>query len=360
VVSAFKLGLVTNGSVGWKTVRMRWETDLADYAPTLQHIEDHARWASSLTERYAKSIGLALSGRAAAHEAIRSGANVVLLSTLQNAPFVPLPPSVQYLVYGDCTTAQLAELYGGKRLGFPGSAVNAQLRRLVDYGCYFLCMSQWYRDALRRELGVGDDRLVLLPFDVDTEKWKPPEQKAPNARTQVLFIGGDFRRKGGDIVYELAKLERFANVDFHVVSPHAEAGPANVHVHRSLTPESLDLVRLTAASDIFILPTRADISPNAAMEAAACGLPAIVTRCGGIPEIVLDGSTGSVLDGPSLDAFAEKLSAYLSDPAMAAERGRNARQHILRNYSKTVHLTTLRTVIGRAAADVLDATANRL
>ena len=105
-MNAIKLGLVTSGSVGWKTVRTRWETDLAGYAPSHHHIEDHARWASSLTERYAKSIGLALTGRAAASEAIRSGANVVLLSTLQNAPFVPLPPGVQYVVYGDCTTAQ--------------------------------------------------------------------------------------------------------------------------------------------------------------------------------------------------------------------------------------------------------------
>jgi hypothetical protein len=105
VVNALHLGLVTSGSVGWKTVRTRWETDLADYAPTLHHIEDHARWASRLTERHAKSVGLALSGRAAARKAIRSGANVVLLSTLQNAPFVPLPPAVNYIVYGDCSGA---------------------------------------------------------------------------------------------------------------------------------------------------------------------------------------------------------------------------------------------------------------
>ena len=114
-MNALHLGLVTSGSVGWKTVRTRWETDLADYAPTLHHIEDHARWASRLTERHARSVGLALSGRAAAREAIRSGANVVLLSTLQNAPFVPLPPGVNYIVYGDCTAAQLTEPTAAKR-----------------------------------------------------------------------------------------------------------------------------------------------------------------------------------------------------------------------------------------------------
>ena len=60
------LGIVTSGSVGWKTVRTRWEEDLADFSPTLHHIEDHARLLAGVTERYgAKSVGHAVAGRAA-------------------------------------------------------------------------------------------------------------------------------------------------------------------------------------------------------------------------------------------------------------------------------------------------------
>ena len=346
------LGIVTSGSAGWKTVRTRWETDLADYAPSLHHIEDHARLATGLTERYgAKSIGHALAGRAASCAAIAAGADVVLLSTLQNAPFVPLPGGMRYIVYGDCTTAQLTELYGGKKLGFPGSFVVTRLRRLAEHGCYFLCMSKWYRDAFREKPGVSEERLVLLPFYVDTDKWRPLEPKSMNVRKQVLFLGADLQRKGGDIVYDLARLDTFKNVDFHVVSPNAEPGPSNLHAHRALTPESKDLVRLVAGCDIFVLPTRADISPLSAMEAAACGVPAIITGRGGISEIVVDGSTGSVLSEPRLDLFAQELSAYLRDPHLLAQRGRNARQHVVRNYSKERHVVILRDLIARAAAE---------
>jgi len=61
---------------------------------------------------------------------------------------------------------------------------------------------------------------------------------------------------------------------------------------------------------------------------------------------------GSVLREPTLDSFAEELSIYLSNPELVAQRGRNARQHVERNYSKTRHFTILRNVINRAAAEV--------
>jgi hypothetical protein len=79
-LNAVNLAIVTSGSAGWKTVRTRWEIDLAGYAPSLHHIEDHARLVTSLTERFgAKSIGHALAGRAAARAgAIWTKALVVL------------------------------------------------------------------------------------------------------------------------------------------------------------------------------------------------------------------------------------------------------------------------------------------
>ena len=174
-----ELGLVTNASAGWKTVRRRWEMDLAMYSPAVHHIEDHWRSLASVTERFGpRSIGHALAGRAAARAAIDAGAKVILLSTLQNAPFAPLEKGVRYIVYGDCTSAQLATNYGGKTLGAPGSWICARIRRLKEHGCIFLCMSKWYQDALREEFEIPENQLQILPFYVDTDIWKPQANKA--------------------------------------------------------------------------------------------------------------------------------------------------------------------------------------
>ena len=176
-----ELGLVTNASAGWKTVRRRWEMDLAMYSPAVHHIEDHWRSLASVTERFGpRSVGHALAGRAAARAAIDAGAKVILLSTLQNAPFAPLEKGVRYIVYGDCTSAQLATNYGGKTLGAPGSWICARIRRLKEHGCIFLCMSKWYQDALREEFEIPENQLQILPFYVDTDIWKPQANKASN------------------------------------------------------------------------------------------------------------------------------------------------------------------------------------
>ena len=348
-----RLGIVTMGGVGWRTVRRRWEDGLVDEQPIIRHIEDHAQLIKGLTDRYgARSVGANLAGRAAAQAAIGGGANVILFTTLQNASLLPLRRNVKYMIYGDCTDGALSKLYLGNKPRFPGSLLSRRIKSLARHRCIFLCMSQWYLDALRDEFDISEDRLIYLPFCVDTDKWAPIPNKPSPIRRKVLFTGADMARKGGDIVYELAGLTQFEHVEFHIVSPNALPGPPNVHIHRSLQADSAELIRLTAESDVFVLPTRADISPIAIIEAAACALPAIVSRRGAISELVKDGLTGSVLAESNTSLFAEELIRYLSDPSLLKQRGLKARQHVEENFGIHRHLDLLRQAIGRAASEL--------
>ena len=349
-----RLGLVTSSSVGWASVRARWEHDLADLDPVLAHIEDQYARLNAVTERYgAKSIGHSLAGRGAAADAIARGARVLVLSTLQNAPLVPLRRDVRYVVVGDATTSQLATLYGGTQTGLPGRLLGRRLRRLAQHGTIFACSSAWYRDALREEVGnIPDDQLVVLPFYVDVHRWTPDPDRTPGPRFQVLFIGADLERKGAHILYELARRPEFREIDFHVVSPHAVDQDDNVHAHTGMRGDSDELIHLVRRCDLFMLPTRADTSSIAATEAASCGLPSIITGVGGMREIILDGVTGTVIDRQDVDLFGEALATYVADPQLCITRGRAAREHIVQVLSREAHMSVLRATIARASASL--------
>jgi len=82
--------------------------------------------------------------------------------------------------------------------------------------------------------------------------------------------------------------------------------------------------RLYAAADAFVMPTSYEAFPLVALEAAASGLPLLVTRVNGVTEMLDEGRNGWFItaDGDDIAARLNRLSA---DPALATAMGERAR-----------------------------------
>src|SRR6185369_6067516 len=74
------------------------------------------------------------------------------------------------------------------------------------------------------------------------------------------------------------------------------------------------------AADAFVLPTRYDPLPNAALEAMACGLPVVTSTKSGAAELVARHDAGFVCDARDVAALGGHLRA-LTDPALRARLG---------------------------------------
>ena len=69
-------------------------------------------------------------------------------------------------------------------------------------------------------------------------------------------------------------------------------------------------------------------------EASASGLPVIASKRGGIPEIIKDGVTGSIIDDPSnIDDVAEKIIQMLNDPETMKKNGLEGRKFMEKHFS---------------------------
>jgi colanic acid/amylovoran biosynthesis glycosyltransferase len=69
-------------------------------------------------------------------------------------------------------------------------------------------------------------------------------------------------------------------------------------------------------------------TPNSIIEAGASGLPVVATRHAGIPDVVIEGETGFLVDERDASGMARHLSQLLDDPALAGRMGRAAHQHV--------------------------------
>jgi glycosyltransferase involved in cell wall biosynthesis len=87
------------------------------------------------------------------------------------------------------------------------------------------------------------------------------------------------------------------------------------------------------ALDVAVLPSDAESLPNALLEAMACGLPAVATRVGGVPDVVVEGSTGWLVPPKDPGAMAEKILMLLADPAARRTMGAAGRARIEQQFT---------------------------
>lgn len=92
--------------------------------------------------------------------------------------------------------------------------------------------------------------------------------------------------------------------------------------------------RYLSALDIFVLPSRTEAIGYALLEAGMAGLPAIGSRAGGIPEVILDGKTGFTFRSGDVSALSELLVSYVNDPALRHSMGEALRAHVRANFSR--------------------------
>jgi glycosyltransferase involved in cell wall biosynthesis len=90
--------------------------------------------------------------------------------------------------------------------------------------------------------------------------------------------------------------------------------------------------------------------PNSILEASASGLPVVSTRHAGIPEMVLDGETGFLVEERDVDGMARHMARLVREPALAAELGRAGRQRMRQNFSIDARIARLWEIVQAAAA----------
>jgi glycosyltransferase involved in cell wall biosynthesis len=106
-----------------------------------------------------------------------------------------------------------------------------------------------------------------------------------------------------------------------------QASPARDRIH--VPGFRRDAPSLTAACDVFVLPSRKrEGLARSLIEAMAYGIAPVVTDCGGSPELVLDGECGIVVPVDDVAAIASAIERLYNDEALRHRYGEAARQRI--------------------------------
>jgi UDP-glucose:(heptosyl)LPS alpha-1,3-glucosyltransferase len=187
-----------------------------------------------------------------------------------------------------------------------------------------ICNSRMVRDEVLRHFRIAEAKLHVIYNGVDLAHFRP----APGARggaPAFLFVGSGFARKG--LATALEALARTPGAQLAVAGRDRDAARYAALAARLGVADRVrmlggvgDVRPLYAAADCFILPTRYDPFPNAALEALAMGVPVIVSRNCGAAELVREGGNGWTCEAGDAGELARRMAAAADSARSAGVR----------------------------------------
>ncbi len=233
--------------------------------------------------------------------------------------------------------------------------LNPRCQRIV-------CVSEAVRDYLL-SCRIPAPRLVTV-YKGHDPAWYTTLPKPTRAElglpTDAFLLGftGRIRPvKGGDVLLEaLRRVPSELNVHLvmvgDIVDPRvrrlAEAPVLRDRVHR--LGYRTDAAAIAGLFDVFAMPSvEREGFPRAVIEAMAQGVPPIVSRVGGMPELVRDDESGLTVPPRDPAALAEAIAALAADPERRRRLGAGARRRIATTFHIDHTIARLDTLFQEAA-----------
>lgn len=204
------------------------------------------------------------------------------------------------------------------------ASLRRRERALFRHAAGFLPWSRHVADSLRTEYGVAPQRIHVLPPSM-SDPGPPLPRTREDGPTRLLFIGGDFKRKGGPELLEAWRRHLRPAHELDIVTHDDVGAEPGLRVHRGTKAGSPEWLRLWREADVLVFPSHLETFGIVLVEAMAFGVPFVATRVGAASELAGEHRCGRLLDDGSPDAIAAAVRGFdRTHRLQGAEHGRAA------------------------------------
>ena len=210
---------------------------------------------------------------------------------------------------------------------------ESQTNYIKNFPKRIFTLGTWLRNYLITELQIPENKVIAVGGGINIDKTKiNNSQKTGN---KILFIGRDFKRKGGECVVEAFKeLKKIKpNVELYIAGPKKNPLDTAIDGITYLGDvNSTVLHNYFNLCDIFCMPSYFEAYGLVFIEALTFGLPCIGRDCFEMPYLIDDEKTGYLLKNDSTEELCTLMKKALENEEMK-NTVLNMRESYLKQYS---------------------------
>ena len=227
----------------------------------------------------------------------------VLFAPSASTEIAHLKTNIPICYFADATVAIILDYYDlYANFSKKSKKISNEIeQRAINKSVTQVFSSQWAFDSAKQDYGSKNTFIVKFGANIDEEPKDEDLVKQYDSVINILFVGVDWKRKGGDIVLDtIDKLDKNGyNVHLTVIGCVPPLKHPKINVIPFLNKNDKDDMRMLQdlfnKAHLFFLPTRADCTPIVFCEANAYGLPVITTDTGGVSSVIENGVNGFML-----------------------------------------------------------------
>lgn len=214
-------------------------------------------------------------------------------------------------------------------------------RGLVDS---YLCVSQAVADHVQSQLNVPEDQVTIIPNGRDLKPFLTLELAANDSEVWELGTVGrlDEQKDQALLVEVLAELKKRGRRFHCVIAGEGDLREPLLEQRKALGLDESelellgrrdDVPRLLEGMDLFILTSKYEGLPIAAIEAMAAGRPIVATKVPGIIDVIED-SYGCLVDYRDAGGFADEIERLMGDKPLRQKMALAGRDKARNDYSR--------------------------
>lgn len=203
--------------------------------------------------------------------------------------------------------------------------------------------SYFLRNEIKDEFSINENLFHVIPYPLDPAILSYEGKQKTNSNFKTIFYAGRIERRKGvhTLVEAIPKIRRkFKNTRFCFFGSQSSEliedyimnylrsfnEDYNIEINQYCPKEIL--MEHLFNSDICVIPSLWDNSPNTAYEAMAAGKAVVACKTGGIPEIIEDNNTGILVPPGNSNALAKGIISLLENDGLRKEMGKNGQMKI--------------------------------